>query len=70
MRNKTTAAILALFLGGIGIHRIYLGEVFLGLFYALFSWTFIPLIISFFDVMAFLAMNKDRFNAIYNYEKS
>ncbi|TJY66707.1 TM2 domain-containing protein [Sphingobacterium alkalisoli] len=26
MKDKTTAAVLAFFLGGIGVHRFYLGQ--------------------------------------------
>lgn len=26
MKNKTTAGLLALFLGGIGVHKFYLGK--------------------------------------------
>lgn len=36
MKNKTTAALLALFLGGIGIHRFYLGKWISSIFYLLF----------------------------------
>jgi TM2 domain-containing membrane protein YozV len=32
MKDKKTAAILALFLGGLGIHRFYLGQTVKGIF--------------------------------------
>tara|TARA_R110001606_G_scaffold345151_3_gene493972 strand:- start:665 stop:961 length:297 start_codon:yes stop_codon:yes gene_type:complete len=51
-KNKVVAGFLALFLGGLGIHRFYLGQWW-GLFYLLFIWTFIPAIISFVEAIIF-----------------
>ncbi len=66
MKSKSTAALLALFLGGLGIHRFYLGQVGLGFVYMLLCWTFVPSMIAFIDMIAFFAMNEDKFNTIYN----
>ena len=66
MKNKTTTAILALFLGGFGLHRFYLGENSKGLLYLLFFWTVIPAIVSFFDCIIFLMMDDAEFNDRYN----
>ncbi|WP_026914237.1 NINE protein [Christiangramia portivictoriae] len=66
MKNKTTAAILAFLLGGIGVHRFYLGQGGFGIMYLLFCWTFIPLVISFIDFIIFLTMNENAFNDKYN----
>ena len=41
-KSKAIAIILALFLGGIGIHKFYLGQAGQGILYLLFCWTFIP----------------------------
>jgi TM2 domain-containing membrane protein YozV len=41
-KNPTTAVLLALFLGGLGAHKFYLGQTGLGIVYLLFSWTTIP----------------------------
>ncbi|MCP4504190.1 MAG: NINE protein [Deltaproteobacteria bacterium] len=49
MRTKETAAVLAFFLGSLGGHRFYLGQTFQGLPYLLFSWSFIPAILSLFE---------------------
>lgn len=46
-KNPTTAVLLALLLGGIGIHKFYLGQTGKGIVYLLFSWTFIPAILAF-----------------------
>jgi TM2 domain-containing membrane protein YozV len=48
-KNPTTAIILALFLGGLGIHKFYLGQTGLGIVYLLFFWTFIPAFIAFIE---------------------
>ena len=66
MKNKGTAAVLALLLGGIGIHRFYLGQSGLGLIYLLLCWTFVPAIIALIDFVVFLAMSEASFNAKYN----
>ena len=52
-KNKIVAGLLAIFLGGLGIHRFYLGQWW-GLFYILFCWTFIPMVISFIEGVVFL----------------
>ena len=69
MKSKTTAALLAFFLGGLGIHRFYLGETMTGLIYLFFCWTFIPLILSLFDFLFFLLMSNEKFNLRYNYNR-
>lgn len=48
-KNPTTAVLLALFLGGLGAHKFYLGQTGMGFVYLLFCWTYIPAIISFFE---------------------
>lgn len=40
---------LAFFLGGLGVHKFYAGKIGTGIIYLLFSWTFIPEIISIFE---------------------
>lgn len=60
-KNKTAAALLALFLGGIGVHRFYLGRPGSGVAYLLFFWTFIPALIAFIEFIILLAMSKDEF---------
>lgn len=41
-KNPTTAVLLALFLGGLGVHKFYIGQNGLGIMYLLFCWTYIP----------------------------
>jgi TM2 domain-containing membrane protein YozV len=66
MKSKTTAAILAFFLGGFGVHRFYLKQSGLGALYLLFFWTFVPAIVAFVDFIIFLTMDDNAFNAKYN----
>ena len=66
MKNKTTAAILAFFLGGIGIHRFYLNQIGYGFLYLIFCWTFIPAFIALIDFIVFLTMSEQVFNLKYN----
>ena len=46
-KDATVGVLLALFLGGFGAHRFYLGQVGWGLLYLLFCFTFIPALVSF-----------------------
>ena len=45
-KTVSTGVLLALFLGGFGIHKFWLNEIVPGVLYLLFCWTFIPAIIA------------------------
>lgn len=66
MKSKTTAALLAFFLGGFGIHKFYLGNTGTGIVYLIFCWTGIPAIIAFVEFILLLVMSDTEFNAKYN----
>ena len=66
MKNKTSAGILALFLGGLGVHRFYLKQTGLGILYLVFFWTLIPSIAALVDGIIFLTQTDEAFNAKYN----
>lgn len=66
MRNRTTAALLAFFLGGIGGQFFYLGRAGAGIACLLFCWTFIPCFIALYHFIKFLTMTDGEFNAQYN----
>jgi TM2 domain-containing membrane protein YozV len=66
MRNKVTAGILSLMLGGIGIHKFYLGKFGQGIIYFLFCWTIIPLILSIIEGIKILTMTEEQFAVNYN----
>ena len=54
--DKTTYLVLAIFCGGLGIHKFYAEQTTVGIFYLLFSWTFIPAILALIDF--FIVCNK------------
>jgi TM2 domain-containing membrane protein YozV len=66
MKEKTVAALLALFLGGFGIHCFYLGKTAKGIIYLIFFWTFIPAIIAFFEAIIYFTMDQEIFDIKYN----
>jgi len=66
MKSKQTAAFLAFFLGGLGIHKFYLGKSVQGISYILFCWTLIPALIAFFEFFGLLFMSENAFNLKYN----
>lgn len=66
IKSKKIAAILALLLGGFGIHRFYLDETRKGIISLLFFWTYIPLVIGLVDFFAFLFMADETFDIKYN----
>lgn len=66
MKNRAIAALLAIFLGSFGIHKFYLGQNIAGVIYFLFSWTFIPGIVAFFEFLGFIFMSDAAFDARYN----
>lgn len=64
-KSKVVAALLAFFLGGLGIHRFYLGQWW-GLFYLLFCWTLIPGLIAFVETIVFLLTDQQKWDDRYN----
>jgi TM2 domain-containing membrane protein YozV len=66
MKDKNVAGILALFLGWVGIHRFYMGQVGLGILYAIFFWFPLVWLIAFIDAIVLFSMDPDVFNVKYN----
>lgn len=64
-RSKIIAGILALFVGGFGVHKFYLGKPGQGIVYLLFFWTVIPAIIAFFEALYYFFMSDAEFAARY-----
>lgn len=61
-KSRGVAIVLALFLGGLGIHKFYLNQPFWGILYLLFCWTFIPAVISLFEALMLLFTDDTEFN--------
>ncbi|MEM9672962.1 MAG: TM2 domain-containing protein [Bacteroidota bacterium] len=66
MKHKPYAILLAVLMGGLGIHRFYVGQKKKGWWYLAFSWTLVPTIISWFDAILFNSMDYAEFNRRYN----
>lgn len=63
-KSKVAAGVLALLLGGWGIHRFYLGQWW-GLFYLLFCWTGVPTLIALVEGIVFLCTSNAKWQAKY-----
>lgn len=61
IKSKIVAGILGIFLGGLGIHKFYLGKIGQGILYLLFCWTGIPEIIGFIEGIVYLCSNDENF---------
>lgn len=64
-RNRVTAALLAMFFGGVGAHKFYLGRAGQGVVYILFCWTFVPAVVAFIEGLIYLAMGDTAFQQKY-----
>ena len=60
-KNKLAAALFAILLGDLGIHKFYLGQVGWGVLYLLFCWTFIPAIVGLIEGIIYLSMSDQAF---------
>ena len=60
-KSKTAAGILAIFLGGVGVHKFYLGKPKLGLLYLIFCWTYVPVIIGIIEGIIYLSSSDEKF---------
>lgn len=70
MKSKIVAGLLALFLGGFGVHKFYLGKTGQGFLYLVFFWTGIPFVVAFIEAILFFASSDDEFNAKYNFQQT
>lgn len=61
-KNRTTAALLGIFLGGFGGHQFYLGNTWRGVLYLAFFWTYIPALIGFIEGIMLLTQSDEDFN--------
>jgi TM2 domain-containing membrane protein YozV len=60
-KSRIVAGVLGLLLGGLGVHKFYLGNVGLGIVYLIFFWTFIPAIIGFIEGIIYLVQSDEEF---------
>jgi TM2 domain-containing membrane protein YozV len=65
MKSRVTAGILAILVGGIGVHKFYLGKTVLGIVYLLFCWTGIPSVIGLIEGILYLTKTDEEFQQKY-----
>ena len=54
IRSKVTAGLIAIFLGGFGLHKFYLGKTSMGILYLCLCWTGLPMMIGFVEGLIYL----------------
>ena len=64
-RKRVAAGVLAILLGGLGVHKFFLGKIGQGLLYLLFFWTAIPAIIGLIEGIIYLTTSDEDFAARY-----
>ena len=65
-KSKVTAGLLAILLGGIGMHKIYLGNWIQGFVYFIFCWTYVPLVLGIIEGIRYLLLTDEEFARIYD----
>lgn len=63
MKSKIVAGVLGILLGGLGIHKFYMGNIFAGVVYILLSWTSIPSILGLVEGIICLVEDDEKFQA-------
>ena len=64
-KSKVTAGVLGILLGGLGVHKFYLGKWVQGIIYLLLCWTYVPSFIGFIEGIVYLSMKEQNFSAKY-----
>lgn len=64
-KSRLAAILLAFFLGGLGIHKFYLGRPVAGVLYLLFFWTSIPFFTSLVETIIYICMSDEQFAVKY-----
>jgi TM2 domain-containing membrane protein YozV len=67
MKNKNTYALLALFLGGFGVHKFYVGQIGKGILYLIFAP--ITAVLGFFQGIYWLLSSTESFDNKYNKQR-
>lgn len=65
LKSRGVATALALLLGGIGMHKFYLGRPGQGMLYLLFCWTLIPAVVGFLEGISYATSSEESFHAEY-----
>lgn len=65
-KSRGVAIASAFVLGGLGVHRFYLGRIGSGILYLLFFWTFIPALVAICEGVNFAVMGEEEFQRRYS----
>ena len=65
IKNKIVAGLLAILLGGLGIHKFYLGQGGKGILYLIFCWAYIPSLLGIIEGITILCSNDENFQIKY-----
>ncbi|MFI3220858.1 MAG: NINE protein [Methylococcales bacterium] len=65
-KDKTMAALYALLVGGLGLHKFYHGSWGWGILYIIFCWTFIPAILGVIEGVYYLTVDSAKYDLKYN----
>lgn len=68
-KNRGVAALLAFLLGGLGVHRFYLGQWW-GIIYLLLVWTLLPCVVAVIEAIVFLCTADEKWDARHNAGKN
>jgi len=69
MKSKVVAGVLGILLGGLGIHRFYMGHIGLGIVYLLLCWTGIPGVLGLIEGIMYLVKDESEFQAVVDRQK-
>lgn len=61
VKSKVVAGVLGILLGGLGIHKFYMGKIGMGILYLVFCWTYIPAFIGFIEGITYLCSSDENF---------
>lgn len=60
-KDYKIAALLAIFTGGFGLHKFYMGKYMIGAIYLIFCWTWIPGVIGIIEGIKYLLDSQEKF---------
>ncbi|MCT4616177.1 MAG: TM2 domain-containing protein [Marinifilaceae bacterium] len=66
MKNKNLAAVLALILGGFGVHKFYLKKHVEGIIYFLLSFLLVSFFLGLIDFLILISMSQEKFDCKFN----
>jgi len=66
VKNKWISVILALWLGGLGAHKFYLGKYAQGVIYLVLCWTFVPFVIAWIEAVVYAFTPEEGFSERYS----